>query len=41
MVVQHGMFLEQLDVKTNFLYGNLEENIYMTQPDGYVEKGKE
>ena len=40
MVVQHGMILEQLDVKTSFLRGSLEEKIFMTQPEGYVEKGK-
>jgi len=29
--------LEQLDVKTNFLHGNLKETIYMNQPKGFEE----
>jgi hypothetical protein len=41
LVVVEYLHLEQLDVKTTFLHGDLEEDIYMQQPQGYEIKGKE
>ena len=31
--------VEQMDVKTPFIHGDLEEEIYMKQPEGFVVKG--
>lgn len=35
------LVIEQMDVKTTFLDGDLKEEIYTTQPKNYTEKGKE
>ena len=32
--------IAHMDVKTTFLHGDLEEEIYMKQPEGFMVKGK-
>ncbi|CAA7062683.1 unnamed protein product [Microthlaspi erraticum] len=41
IVAQEDLELEQLDVKTAFLHGDLKEKIYMTPPEGYGQMFKE
>ncbi|GJY85212.1 retrovirus-related pol polyprotein from transposon TNT 1-94 [Tanacetum coccineum] len=36
-----NMVVYQMDVKTEFLNGNLREEVYVSQPDGFVDKDKQ
>ena len=37
---QVGLFMRQFDIKTAFLHGHLEEEIYVRPPEGYAAPGK-
>jgi hypothetical protein len=41
LTASHGLLIHQMNVKTTFLNGELEAEIYMTQSDGFVVKGQE
>jgi hypothetical protein len=41
LAASYSLLVHQMAVKTAFLNGELDEEIYMDQPDGFVVKGEE
>ena len=41
LVAHYDFELHQMDIKTAFVNGDLEENVYIAQPKGFVMEGKE
>jgi hypothetical protein len=41
LAASHGLIVHQMNVKTAFLNGELDEEIYMEQPAGFVANGQE
>ena len=41
LAASNGWEVHHLDVKTAFLHGDLKEEVYVSQPEGYVIKGQE
>jgi hypothetical protein len=41
LATSHGLLVHQMDVKTSFLNGELDEEIYMEQPARFVANGQE
>ena len=37
LVAKHDLELEQMDIKTAFLYGTLDETVYVQQPPGFTD----
>lgn len=41
LAAQKGWMVFQLDVKSAFLHGDLKEDVFIEQPQGYEQKGEE
>jgi hypothetical protein len=41
VAASYGLIIHQMDVKTTFLNGELDEEIYMDLPEGFIADGQE
>ena len=41
IAAKYKWIIKQIDIKTAFLNGLVEEEIYINQPEGYIKKGNE
>ena len=41
LAASHGLLIHQMDEKIAFLNGELDDEIYMDPPDGFIEPGQE
>ncbi|GKD29717.1 ribonuclease H-like domain, reverse transcriptase, RNA-dependent DNA polymerase [Tanacetum coccineum] len=39
LAAYHGWQVHHLDVKSAFLHGDLKEEVYVTQPEGFIQQG--
>ena len=40
IVAENGWEIHHLDVKTSFLHGELTEDVYVSQPEGFEKNGE-